>query len=103
MVREILERQSDIAVLCRELGVQRLYAFGSSTTAASLTEIGDVDFVVRFQPMPPVQYAHNYFDLAEKLESLFQKPVDLVEEGSLDNPYFKEAVDESKVAVYEPA
>jgi len=103
MVREILERQGDIATLCRALGVERLYAFGSATTFASVSQAGDLDFLVQFRSMPPVQYAHNYFDLAEKLESLFQKPVDLVEMETLDNPYFKEAVDETKVPVYESA
>ena len=103
MVSEVLERQTDIAALCQALGVRRLYAFGSSTTVATLAQVGDLDFLVQFEPMPPVQYAHNYFRLAEQLEALFHKPVDLVEMETLDNPYFKQAVDESKVPVYEPA
>jgi len=53
--------------------------------------------------MPPVQYAHNYFRLAEQLEILFEAPIDLVENDAIDNPYFREAVDESKVPVYETA
>ena len=103
MVREILERQSDIAILCRELAVERLYAFGSATTHASVDEAGDLDFLVQFRSMPPVDYAHNYFRLAEELENLFQKPVDLVEMETLDNPYFRQVVDETKVPVYECA
>jgi predicted nucleotidyltransferase len=103
MVPDILERKADIATLCQEHGVQRLYIFGSATYGAALSEVHDLDFLVQFEPMPPVQYAHNYFYLAEKLESLFQKPVDLVEMETLQNPYFKEAVDESKVPVYEPS
>jgi predicted nucleotidyltransferase len=100
MVREILERKTDIATLCQELGVERLYAFGSATSFASLAQVNDLDFLVQFAPMPPMKYAHNYFRLAERLETLFQKPVDLVEIETLNNPYFKEAVDESKVPVY---
>jgi predicted nucleotidyltransferase len=101
MVQEILERKHDIAGLCEELRVRRLYAFGSATTVATLAQVGDLDFLVQFQPMPPVEYAHNYFRLAEQLETLFQKPVDLVEMETLDNPYLREAVDESKVPLYE--
>jgi len=100
MVPDILERKADIAVLCQEHAVRRLYAFGSATYGAALSEVRDLDFLVQFEAMPPVQYAHNYFRLAEKLEHLFQKPVDLVELETLRNPYFKAAVDESKVPVY---
>ena len=51
--------------------------------------------------MPPVEYAQNYFHFMEQLEQLFQTPVDLVESEVIDNPYFKEAVEEPKVALYE--
>ncbi len=51
--------------------------------------------------MPPVQYAHNYFRLAAQLQELFQTPIDLVEVQAVKNPYFKEALDETKVPVYE--
>jgi predicted nucleotidyltransferase len=101
MVPEIIDHRTDIATLCRELGVKRLYVFGSATRGASLAEVEDLDFLVQFEPMPPVAYAHNYFRLAEELEKLFHAPVDLVEIETLDNPYFKEAVDESKVPIYE--
>ena len=53
--------------------------------------------------MPPVEYAHCHFELIEKLEDMFHTPVDLVEIDQIRNPYFKEAVDETKVAVYEIA
>jgi predicted nucleotidyltransferase len=103
MVSDILERRAEISALCQEHAVQRLYVFGSTTYCAALSDIRDSDFLVQFEPMLPVQYTHNYFRFAEKLETFFQKPVDLVEMETLRNPYFKAAVDESKVPVYEPA
>jgi hypothetical protein len=103
MVPDILERRAEIATLCQEHAVQRLYVFGSATFGAALSDVHDLDFLVQFEPMPPVQYAYNYFRFAEKLETLFQKPVDLVEVETLRNPYFKEAVDESKVSIYGPS
>jgi len=36
----------------------------------------------------------------ERLEELFHSPIDLVEIEVIDNPYFKEAVEESKVPLY---
>ncbi|HUS85441.1 MAG TPA: nucleotidyltransferase domain-containing protein [Anaerolineales bacterium] len=101
MVREILNQKNTIATLCRNMGVERLFVFGSATHGSTLADVRDLDFLVQFKPMPPVQHAHNYFRLAEQLEELFQAPIDLVEIEAIDNPYFKEAVDESKVSVYE--
>jgi predicted nucleotidyltransferase len=103
MVREIVGHRNAITALCRELGVERLFLFGSATRSATLAEVGDLDFLVRFKPMPPAEYAHNYFRLAEELEDLLGAPIDLVELDAIDNPYFKEAVDETKVPVYEIA
>ncbi len=101
MVREIEHQKAAVATLCQELGVERLFVFGSAARRSRLADVGDLDFLVRFKPMPPVQYAHSYFRLAERLEALFRTPVDLVEMEAVDNPYFKEAVDESKVPLYE--
>ena len=50
--------------------------------------------------MPPAEYAQNYFLLIERLEELFHAPIDLVEAEVIDNPYFKEAVEESKASLY---
>jgi hypothetical protein len=101
MVREVAERTEMIASLCRDLGVERLYLFGSATSGATMADVRDLDFLVRFKPMESGQYARNYFSLAEKLEELFKTRVDLVEMDNIDNPYFKEAVDRTKVPVYE--
>jgi predicted nucleotidyltransferase len=51
--------------------------------------------------MPAAQSATSYFSLAAQLEGLLQTPVDLVELEAADNPYFKEAVGESRLPVYE--
>ena len=47
--------------------------------------------------------SHCYFELIEKLEDMFHTPIDLAEIDQIRNPYFKEAVDETKVPVYEIA
>jgi hypothetical protein len=39
--------------------------------------------------MPPVEYAHNYFLLMQRLEELYKSPVDLMEIEMIDNPYIK--------------
>jgi len=101
MVREVADRKDTIAALCRDLQVEGLYLFGSATSGASLADVHDLDFLVRFKPLPPDRYADNYFLLLQKLEDLLKMPIDLVELDAIRNPYFKEAVDETMVPVYE--
>ena len=36
----------------------------------------------------------------EALEQLFQRPVDLVVESAIKNPYFRESVERSKALLY---
>jgi len=103
MVREVADQKEAIAALCRDLGVELLYLFGSAASGATLADVRDLDFLVRFKPMGSGQYAHNYFPLAEKLEELFHARIDLVEIDAIDNPYFKQAADQTKVPVYESA
>jgi predicted nucleotidyltransferase len=101
MVREVADQKVAIAALCRELGVERLYLFGSGASEARMADVHDLDFLVRFKPVDPGQYTHRYLSLAEKLEDLFKARVDLVEMDAIDNPYFRKAAEETRVAVYE--
>ena len=100
MVQEILDLRREIASVCEALGVERMFLFGSATQESTLAEVRDLDFIVQFKPMPPVEYAQNYFRLMEELEELFHSPIDLVESQAIENPYSKETVEESKVPLY---
>ena len=40
-------------------------------------------------------------DLADEFENLFQRPVDLVTDKSLSNPYFINSVNQTKTLLYE--
>ena len=86
--------------LCRQHHVERLEVFGSATTATFVPEKSDLDFLVRFQQPAPMNLSDQYFGLAEGLEELFGRKVDLVMEGALKNPYFIESVNESRELLY---
>jgi len=47
------------------------------------------------------RYADNYFDLKERLESLLDRPVDLLEESAIRNPFLKKQIDSEKKLIYE--
>ena len=61
------------------------------------------DLAVEFAPMSPGEHSDSYFGLKEALEELFQRPVDLVEYGPIRNPYFRRALEESQIMLYEAA
>ncbi len=94
-------RQTELSVLCRRYGVRRLDLFGSAVTDAFDPARSDVDFLVEFDE-DPARLFDRYFGLKESLEALYGRPVDLVTAGSLRNPYFIAAVNETRRMVYAP-
>jgi predicted nucleotidyltransferase len=90
---------NDIEQLCVQHRVKRLYAFGSVLTA-QFKEGSDVDFIVDFEPLDVSQYADNYFDFKFALEDTLHRPVDLLEEKAIKNPYFRKAVETQRQLVY---
>lgn len=85
--------------LCVNHGVEKLYIFGS-ILSDRYNEQSDIDFVVRFRNIELLRYADNYFDFKFSLEELLNRPVDLLEEPSIKNPYFIESFNETKKLIY---
>lgn len=48
-----------------------------------------------------MEYFNNYMDFKEKLEELFQRRVDLVENQAIRNPILRKVIDREKLLVYE--
>lgn len=90
-----------IADLCRSHRVARLEVFGSATGGKFSPTTSDFDFLVRFQPNPPQGIADAYLGLAEGLERLLDRPVDLMTEDSVRNPYFRTSLNSSRELVYD--
>ena len=89
-----------LIALCEHHKVQQFYLFGS-ILGARFNESSDVDVLVQFGEIDLMEYFDNYMDFKEKLEELFQRPVDLVENQAIRNPIFRKVVDREKVLVYE--
>jgi predicted nucleotidyltransferase len=87
-----------IAELCRRVKVSRLDVFGSATDESFGTQ-SDIDVLVRFQQDGGGLF-NRYFDLKEGLEQIFGRPVDVVVEGSVRNPYFQASIERSRKNVY---
>ena len=96
----ITNNMDKIQLLCKQNKVIELYAFGSVTDSKKFNANSDVDLIIKFDNIPVEDYADYYFDLAEGFEKLFGRRVDLLIDKPIKNPYFKEAVEESKTMIY---
>lgn len=95
------DKLPEVITLLKNNKVKRAYAFGSSVKE-TFNEQSDVDLLIAFDDnLNPVDYGQHYFDLIDQLEGLLQRPVDIITEPSLKNPYFIKSVNESKVLLYE--
>lgn len=100
MPPDVVLRRAELATLCQRYGVSRLDLFGSAAAGADRPSLSDLDFLVEFDAPSSANYADNYFDLKEALERLFDRPVDLVVASAIKNPYFRESVEQGKLAIY---
>ena len=91
--------KKQINELCVTHKVKSLYAFGSVLTSKFSTS-SDIDLIVDFKEIDVKDYADNYFDFKFSLQEIFNRPVDLLEERAIKNPYFKQAVNKTKELVY---
>jgi predicted nucleotidyltransferase len=89
----------EIKRLCLEHKVHKLYVFGSILTEA-FSEASDIDLIVDFEPIDLLLYVDNYYDLKYSLKDVLQRPVDLLEEKAIKNPYFQQVVNNKKQLVY---
>lgn len=99
---ELIEKKRDeLNELCHRYGVERLYLFGSAATGRFRPPSSDFDFIVEMADRQPnAAYVDRYLGLAEALESLFGRPVDLITEQSIHNPYFRRQVEATRQLVY---
>ena len=100
MTNLIEQHREEVAALCRRTSARRLDVFGSAAREDFDPTTSDLDFLVEFDDLPPAKYADAYFTLKESLEALFHRPVDLVTDAGLENPYFRDRVIAERKLVY---
>ena len=96
----ISSRREDIAALCRQFGVKRLDLFGSAAGGEFDPLRSDFDFLVDLGERSSAAYVDAYFGLHESLERLLGRPVDLVTERSVTNPYLRRSILQSRQPLY---
>ncbi len=96
----IEEKRVEITKLCHTFQVKRLDLFGSAARGDFQDQSSDLDFVVSFAVEEPTEYSRCYFGLAHGLEELFQRSIDLITETSIQNPYFRQTIDNQRQMIY---
>ena len=97
----IAQRRAEIAALCRRYGVRRLDVFGSAARGTDFDPTrSDADFLVEFGPAGDLAPLEQFFGLAEALAHALGRPVDLVEVGSVRNPFVLAGINSARELVY---
>ncbi|MDE6206735.1 MAG: nucleotidyltransferase domain-containing protein [Muribaculaceae bacterium] len=92
-----------IVALCKKYKVAKLWVFGSILTPR-FNDDSDVDFSVDFDAdtinREGLDWADIFFDFIDELQQLLGRKVDLVDESSVKNPYFRNELDRTKRLIY---
>jgi predicted nucleotidyltransferase len=90
----------DVIEMCRQHHVARMELFGSAAKGEFDSVRSDLDFLVEFEALGPVERADAYFGLLAGLQDLFERDVDLVEAGAVNNPFFRRSIEETRTVLY---
>jgi hypothetical protein len=96
----LLEHDEAIRRLCAELAVRELLVFGSVITEHFDPVRSDLDFLVEFDDPDKPGIFDRYMALAEGLELIFQRPVDLITKQAIKNPVFRQTVNSTSQTLY---
>jgi len=93
------QHKESIADLCRKHKVQRLSVFGS-VLSEHFSEQSDIDFLVQFDTIELSEYANNYYEFKFSLQQLLQRPVDVIEDQAVRNPFLRQSIQSRQQLLY---
>ena len=96
----LYKNRAGLKALCEKFHVRRLEVFGSAVREDFDPQHSDLDLLVEIDPAVSSSYFDDYFGLREELESLLERPVDLLSIDALDNPYFIERIANERETLY---
>ncbi len=94
-------KMSDFLSICKSHNVKSLYAFGSANTEKFDDDTSDIDLLIEIDNEDPIGRGENLMDIWDKLETFFQRKVDLLTNDSIKNPILRKSIDVSKILIYD--
>jgi len=104
LAQPLLGHREAVARVCRELGIERLEVFGSAADGRFDPGRSDFDFIIRLMPAAPGlqgSLGRRFVGFADVMEALPFRPVDLMTDKPIRNPYRRSTVEASRRVVYE--
>jgi len=101
MHASLTQQLPSVAALCERYGVALLELFGSATGTDFNPDTSDFDFVVELDQNSDGSRGRRWTELADALEALLGRHVDLVNPRYIRNPYFLQAVNSSRTVIYD--
>lgn len=102
LISAIEEKRPALGELCRRFGVRKLELFGSAAVGDFNPSSSDLDFIVEFPPEYDFgPWMSRWQDFERELSTLFKRPVDLVRESPLRNPWFRREVNKTRTVIYD--
>jgi hypothetical protein len=90
----------EVERLCGVHGVSSLEVFGSASNGTFDAQTSDYDFIVRFAPRPAESLARRWVAFSEALEAVLGRPIELISDEPVANPYLRRAIDSSRQTLY---
>lgn len=107
LAQPLIDPRDAIAALCRSFGVDRLEVFGSAADGRFDPAHSDFDFIARLTRSESgarqASLGRRFVGLAEGLEALLGRPVDLITDKPIGNRFLRQAVNASRRVLYERA
>ena len=100
MTISVDKQQDEIAAVCRQYGIERLFVFGSAIREDFKPGESDIDLLVEFGPIDVTKKFHVYLDAREAFRRIFNVDVDLVMRGAVKNKVIAKEIDRTKKLIY---
>lgn len=94
-----LAENTKVQEACKTFRVKRLHAFGSFASG-DFNDSSDVDLLVEFDRDGYTGAFEQLMDFKAQMETLLQRPVDIIVNRSFRNPRFQEELNRTKQLVY---
>lgn len=92
-------KTKELEQACKDFQVKELYVFGS-VVSGGFSQHSDLDFLVEFNRSGFEGAFDQFMGLKDRLEKIYEKPVDLIHLKKFRNPLFEEEVHKSKTLLY---